>query len=307
MISVNDVSKRFGAVTALDRVSLSIAPGERVAIVGTNGSGKTTLLRAIAGLVRVSGTITLGGVDVGKRPELALRSLAYAPQIAPPLDAPVGEVVRAQCALRGIARSSVHERALRLGLDLAPIEKTRFRDLSGGMKQKVLAAMALAAEAKVLVCDEPTANLDPRARAAFFAQVDERPADAVLVLCSHRVDEVRQLVHRVIEMRDGRVVRDAPLEDLMAGLKTFRIEVTTRGDELRAVTEFLMTRGFERIGIGRFAGSFTQDEKLEVVAALLRHHEGAVLDLGVFDDGEVGGFVEDEPTSGTVCAAGRVA
>jgi ABC-type multidrug transport system ATPase subunit len=90
----------------------------------------------------------------------------------------------------------------------------RFRDLSGGMKQKLLAAMALATEAPILVCDEPTANLDGEARVSFFEQLAERPKGAVLVLCSHRVEEVRALVDRVIELRDGRVVRDGPAADI---------------------------------------------------------------------------------------------
>ena len=84
MITVAQVTKRFGRVTALDGVTLTIASGEQVAFVGANGSGKTTLLRALLGLVRVEGRVTIGGVDVAREPEIALRSVAYIPQIAPP-------------------------------------------------------------------------------------------------------------------------------------------------------------------------------------------------------------------------------
>jgi ABC-2 type transport system ATP-binding protein len=216
MIEVKAASKSFGRVCALRGVSLSVRPGERVAFVGANGSGKTTLLRAIAGLIRIDGQVLVRGIDVSTHPELALRSVAHIPQIAPPIDAPVAEVVRACSRLRGLPDGAVAARALRLGVDIGEVARTRFRDLSGGMKQKILAALALATEAPVLLCDEPTANLDPGAREAFFAQIDERPADSVLVLCSHRPEEIAQLVDRVVEMRDGNVLRDCPPAALWA-------------------------------------------------------------------------------------------
>jgi len=215
MIRVLHVSKSFGMVRALDDVCLRIQPGERIGFVGANGSGKTTLLRAILGLVRVEGLVTVGGVDVAAKPELALRSVAYIPQVAPPIEAPVREVVRAVAALRRIDARLVHARAERLGLDLDGVQSTRFRDLSGGMKQKLLAALALAADTQVLVCDEPTANLDRAARAAFFEQAAERRKDAVTVLCSHRAEEIERLVDRVAEMDSGRIVRDEPASALV--------------------------------------------------------------------------------------------
>ena len=208
-VAVERVSKRFGAICALDDVSLTIRPGERVAFVGANGSGKTTLMRAVMGLLDVQGRVLVGGLDVRAFPQRALRHLAYIPQVAPPLDAPAGELVRAAAGLRGISPARTAELGELLGVDLKRIAQTRLRDLSGGTKQKLLAAMALAAEPRILVCDEPTANLDAQAREAFFGLVARRPADAVLILCSHRTEEVRQLVDRVVELGDGRVVRDA--------------------------------------------------------------------------------------------------
>jgi ABC-2 type transport system ATP-binding protein len=208
MITMRDVQKRFGAVTALAGVSLRVERGERLALVGSNGSGKTTLLRALVGLVRVGGLIEIDGVDVQRHPERALRSLAYMPQVAPPLEVPVAELVRAYAALRSVSVRSVEERAAALGLELPAIARTRTRDLSGGMKQKLLAALALSSNAPILVCDEPTASLDVSARAAFFDMVNARPPDSVLILCSHRADEVENLVERVVELKDGRILCD---------------------------------------------------------------------------------------------------
>ena len=188
MITVAQVTKKFGRVTALDGVTLTVGSGEQVAFVGANGSGKTTLLRALLGLVRVEGRVTIGGVDVAREPEIALRSVAYIPQIAPPIDAPVREVVRAHAALRGKAEDATWERATRLGLDVSATRSKRFSDLSGGMKQKLLAAMALASEAPVLVCDEPTANLDGEARASFFEQLEVTRIIYVVADCALGID-----------------------------------------------------------------------------------------------------------------------
>jgi ABC-2 type transport system ATP-binding protein len=208
MIDVSHVSKSFGPIMALHDVSLRIERGERVAFVGSNGSGKTTLMRAILGLLRIDGRVTIAGIDVAKQPELALEKVAYIQQISPPLEAPISEVVRAHAALRGIEMRATTEMAARLGLDLDAVMHTRFRDLSNGMKQKLLAAMALATGAEVLVCDEPTSNLDEAAREAFVQVIEQRPPDRVVVICSHRLEEVHKLVDRVVELRDGHVAKD---------------------------------------------------------------------------------------------------
>ena len=283
MISIQNVSKSFGAVQALDAVSLELPPGSRVALVGTNGSGKTTLLRAMCGLLRVEGRITLFGSDVAKEPQVALRSLSSMPQIAPPLDAPVAELVRAFCVLRNRNPAAVAERAGKLGLELEVIARTRVRDLSGGMKQKLLAALALTAEAPVLVCDEPTANLDPAARRVFFDEVLARPSSSILVLCSHRVDEVQHLVERVIQLDEGRVVSDASLAQTLARMRGFRIDLTFREPPSPDDVAALVARGFQVRGPARFHGEFSEVDKVEVVSRLVAQWGPRLLDLSLQD------------------------
>lgn len=282
MIEVNHVSKSFGRVHALSDVTLRIDPGERVAFVGANGSGKTTLLRAVLGLLRVEGLVSIAGVDVAKSPELALKSVAYMPQIAPPLEAPVREVVAVFSRLRGADPKGIEERAKRLNLDLSQVGRVRFRDLSGGTKQKLLAALALAAHAPILVCDEPTANLDAQARAAFFSELDARPKHHVTLLCSHRLDEVRQLVDRVVELREGRVERDASVDELMADERRFRVEVSLDGAAPESVLAFLRESGFEPLGPERYEALVSQAEKVAIVARLMREHGSAISDLSVY-------------------------
>lgn len=280
MITIAQVKKSFDAVTALDGVSLGIEAGERVAFVGANGSGKTTLLRAMLGLLRFDGKITIAGSDVSREPEVAMRSVAYIPQIAPPIDAPVSEVVRACAALRGSRVEAIAERADRLGLSVGSVAKKRFRDLSGGMKQKLLAAIALAAETPILVCDEPTANLDGPARAAFFAELELRPATGIVVLCSHRIEEVRQIVGRVVELGEGKVVRDASLTELLRDLRAFRVEVAFR-EGGTSLEEELVALGFHGVGLRRYSAQVSQGEKVGLVARLLREHGAVLADLTV--------------------------
>lgn len=208
MIEIVNVSKSFSGVHALRGVDLLVTPGDRIAFVGANGSGKTTLLRSLLGLLRFSGQIKIHGIDVSRDPLHALTRVAYIPQVAPPIEASVREVVRAHAMLRGIEPSAVDTCASRLGLDLTEHRHSRFRDLSGGMRQKLLAALALATRAEILVCDEPTANLDISARAAFFEQLAERKDDSISIFCSHRLEEVEHYVGRVVELRDGAIVRD---------------------------------------------------------------------------------------------------
>ena len=207
---LKDVSKNFEGVQALDGISLEIAPGERVALVGPNGSGKSTLIRAVMGIVHCEGAVRLDDMDPFQhRTRLAAR-LAYVPQTAPQLGATVGELTRVVAMLRGLAEDDIRETAARIGLDLAVLRQRPFRKLSGGMKQKLLLSLALAAPVSFLIMDEPTASLDTDAREAFFQLFEERAKEATLLLSSHRLDEVRRLVNRVVAVETGRVVMDAP-------------------------------------------------------------------------------------------------
>jgi ABC-2 type transport system ATP-binding protein len=119
----------------------------------------------------------------------------------------------------------VHELAGRLGLEVAPILARPFSKLSGGMKQKLLIAIALGRDAQVLVMDEPAANLDPAARKIFFELLAERQARTTMLISSHRINEVASLVNRVIELDMGKVVLDERIADetALAGMCAGRV------------------------------------------------------------------------------------
>lgn len=206
-IELDRVGKSYGKQRVLDDVSFVVEPGARVALVGPNGSGKSTLLRIVMGLLRCDGQVRLDGVSPFEARGEVARRLAYVPQIAPQLGATVQEVVRAVSTLRDIEPARVREVAERLGISLDDAARKPFRALSGGMKQKVLLALAFSTSASLLILDEPTASLDETSRARFLELLSEA-GDATVLLCSHRIEEVQKLAGRVIELSEGRVLRD---------------------------------------------------------------------------------------------------
>jgi ABC-2 type transport system ATP-binding protein len=216
-VEARGVLKSFGRVQALRGVVLEVPSGGRVALIGPNGSGKSTLIRAMLGLIECEGTILLGGLSPwADRLETASRT-GYVPQVAPQIAAPAGELVRAVCTVRGLDEADVVGIASRLGLDVPAIRKRPFRHLSGGMKQKLLIALALASKPELVVMDEPTASLDAETREAFFDLFEDVAGRSTLVLCSHRLEEIRHLVHDVVALNEGRVAHSGPAAAWLAG------------------------------------------------------------------------------------------
>jgi ABC-2 type transport system ATP-binding protein len=207
-IELTNVHKRFAEQHVLCGIALSIAEGERVALVGPNGSGKSTLLRALMGMLRVEGEVRLDGMDPFQQRREVARRLAYVPQLPPRLNATVQEIVRTVCTLRGSDAAAIELCARKLELDLPALYDTPFSNLSGGMKQKLLIALAFTSGASLYILDEPTASLDVRTRARFGELLEEATRGATLILCSHRAAEVARLADRVIELSEGLVVRD---------------------------------------------------------------------------------------------------
>jgi ABC-2 type transport system ATP-binding protein len=214
-IEVRGLSKRYGRVTALDGVSFELASRSRVALVGPNGSGKSTLNRALMGLVACEGSVRLDGRCPFRERVALAHQLAYVPQIAPQLAAPVGEIVRAIARVRGLAEPAVARIASELDLDLAEIGKRPFRSLSGGTKQKLLIALALSSGASLFILDEPTGSLDARSRERCFELFEALANDVTLVLCSHREDEIRRLADHMLCLEEGRLTYDGPAEAVL--------------------------------------------------------------------------------------------
>jgi ABC-2 type transport system ATP-binding protein len=213
MIRIENLSKTFRRHRVLDAVNLGLADGDRVALIGANGAGKTTLIRCLLGEYVCEGSIEIRGLAPRAARTEVLRRVGFVPQVPPPLGLAVGQLLHYAASLCGADPSRMEEIARRLGLD--PREKWRqpFVKLSGGQKQKLLIAVALGRETDVLILDEPAANLDPQGRRMFFELLAERDASGVMLLSSHRLDEVASLVNRVVELDQGRVVLDDRVAD----------------------------------------------------------------------------------------------
>jgi len=238
MIELKDVSITYGAATrsAVSNVSLSVSAGERVGIVGESGSGKSTLtsaiLRSLPKGARVDGQIVYDGRDLATIQEAefrAIRSVGIARIPQDPL-ASLNPVIRVGNQLRDVLRAhrrlskaecvELVEQALgEVGIPEPHLKRKAFpHELSGGMRQRVLIAMSLINEPRLLIADEPTTALDVTVQAQIIdllqRELDSR--EMSLLLITHDIGVVVELCTRIVVMRNGRVVEEGLTADIMA-------------------------------------------------------------------------------------------
>jgi ABC-2 type transport system ATP-binding protein len=212
VLVVEDVVKRYGAVTALDRVSLSVAGGEFVALLGLNGAGKTTLFQLLSGLfVADGGSIRIHGHDIRRNPVPALAGIGIVfQQPTLDLDLTVRANLRFHAGLHGIPRALREERiaAAMARLGLEDMAQRKARELSGGNRRRVELARALLHEPRLVLMDEPTVGLDPATRRDLLLHVLRLKAEqGVGVLwATHLIDEAES-ADRVIILHRGKVLR----------------------------------------------------------------------------------------------------
>lgn len=271
MIRVLGLEKTFKRNRVLNRLDLTVASGERVALVGANGAGKTTLIRCLLGEYTAGGTIAVDGASPRERRTEVLQQVGFVPQLPPPLRMPVGELLRFAASLCGSQPERMASVAERLGLAIEPIRRQAFARLSGGQKQKLLIAVALGRDARLLLMDEPAANLDPEARRTFFQLLAQRGNTTTMLISSHRLDEVASLVNRVIELDGGRVVLDDRVAEAVSLTSLLRCHVRVTRLE-KAVTDTLASWGF-RAGADplRFEGTVAAPDRLRFFGVLARY------------------------------------
>lgn len=209
MIEVKNLTKKFGNQISLDKVSLTFEQNSSVIIMGQNGAGKTTLVRTILGeYIPTQGEVLINGANPFKQREEALKNIGFVPQLPPPIKLSVSELIHYAVVSSGSKKETIFDLCQKLELDLNANLNKLFFKLSGGMKQKLLIAIALAKNPNIFIFDEPTANLDPKGRDIFYSLLHEYVDNRVMIFISHRLEEVHNIVNRKIEMDLGKVILD---------------------------------------------------------------------------------------------------
>lgn len=212
-LTLQCLTKTYGAQTALSQVSLTVAPGERVALLGHNGAGKSTMMKIILGLIpHDSGDLQVTGAAPGSAE--ARRNVAYLPENAAFHPALTGlEQMRHYLALRGESASLAQGLLDRVGL--GPAARRRIGTYSKGMRQRVGLAQTLIGKPRLLVLDEPTSGLDPVSRRDFYELLDGLAAEgASILLSSHALTEVEARTDRILILSGGVLVAEGALADL---------------------------------------------------------------------------------------------
>lgn len=208
-IQVQSVHKRFGDVHALRGVDLAVEPGEFFALLGPNGAGKTTLISLLAGLSRAtSGRLAVMGHDVVADYRAARRALGVVPQeLVYDAFFTVREMLRFQSGYFGIRRNDPWIDELLENLALTDKADAYVRNLSGGMKRRVLVAQALVHKPAVVVLDEPTAGVDVELRQSLWGFIKRLNREGhTIVLTTHYLEEAEALCSRIAMLKQGEIV-----------------------------------------------------------------------------------------------------
>jgi len=260
MLEIRGLVKVYpGPVTALNGIDLDVAPG-MFGLLGPNGAGKTTFMKILAGLLEpTSGAVSLDGADILAKPEVLWPRLGYLPQefgFYPHLsgEAMLGHLLD----LKGVQapggrRKLVRDLLERVNLTFAA--KRAVKNYSGGMRQRLGIAQALAGDPRLIIVDEPTAGLDPEERLRFYHLLSELAVNRIVILSTHIVEDVAVLCPRFAVIRSGRLLALTSPSEARASIAghifegTVQVEDLPRLREERMVTQALLVEGKNRARI----------------------------------------------------------
>ena len=260
MLKIRDLVKVYpGPVTALQGISLDV-PAGMFGLLGPNGAGKTTLMRILAGLLEpTSGKVSLDDTDVLEKPEWLWERLGYLPQDFGFYPHLTGEqMLTYLLELKGVEapgglKKLVAELLDRVNLTYAA--KRKVRAYSGGMRQRLGIAQAIAGDPRLIIVDEPTAGLDPEERLRFYRLLAELAADRIVLLSTHIVEDVAVLCPRFAVIRKGRLVAQTSPSEARSAITGRIFEGRVAAEELEEikrrlrVTQAILVEGKNRVRI----------------------------------------------------------
>ena len=214
MISIENLSKTFGRLVALDQVNLNLIAGKSYALVGPNGSGKTTLIKCILGMVKPStGQILFKGKDISSEWKYR-EDIGFMPQIGKyPENMRIGELVEMMKTIRKDVKAVDEE--LIEAFKLYKIYDKKMHTLSGGTRQKVSASLAFLFHAPVMILDEPTAGLDPVSVEILKEKIIyERRIGKLMIISSHILSDLDELTTEMIYIFEGKVQYNNSIDSL---------------------------------------------------------------------------------------------
>ena len=284
MIEATDLRKAYGAIQAVDGVSLRAAPGEVVGLLGPNGAGKTTTISMLAGLVAPDrGEVRIGGERIqGDTSQIKLQIGLVPQELALFDELPAAQnldLFGALYDLSGARLSRERARVLEL-VGLADRAKDKAGTFSGGMKRRLNLAAALMHDPQVILLDEPTVGVDPQSRNAIFENLESlKAAGKTLIYTTHYMEEAARLCDRIAIVDHGKVVADDTLAGLLRRAPVSNFVLVDLADdqfsdlrllaELKGVKQAVLTGRQLRIGVERL-------DLLTDLLVWLREHGAAI-------------------------------
>ena len=220
MITVKNVTKKYGKFKAVDNISFEINDGEIIGLLGPNGAGKSTTMNILTGFIEpTEGEVIINGYNISKKPKKAKKCIGYMPEGVPLYkDMTVKEFVTYMAELKGVKKEQIKENVDQAIQDtwLQNVRKVLIRNLSKGYKQRVSMAGALVGNPEIIILDEPTVGLDPKQIIEIRNLIKKLGKNHTLIISSHILSEISQICERVIIINKGQIVAvDSPehLED----------------------------------------------------------------------------------------------
>ena len=218
-ICVKDLTRQYGALTAINKVSFNVKFGEVVGFLGPNGAGKSTTMRILSGIMSAtSGSAWVGGICVAQSPHEVKRKVGYMPENNPlPADMRVVEYLRFRARLKEVPRSKLND-CVQEAMETCDLARTARRKIIGtlskGFRQRVGIADALLGDPEIIIMDEPTIGLDPHQIQGIRKLIDNLRGKHTVILSSHILPEIERSCDRVIIINRGRIVAAGSSLDL---------------------------------------------------------------------------------------------